>query len=222
MNAPEEFVYERCLNEAERILAAEKDVIVAVKKVWTDVTKEGKNQGFEVPGLSDFTAMLEGDPRFEFLPSHKSLTEDLEDPLPYDGSPDETEMEQLGFFSGDRIKLRRIELTPQVLGTIIRSKVDRTMDALTKAWEARPEGDQETEDRLLEILARTQKLQQEVKKTFSKQRMENIERTLKRKKASARKRASRGKSRPSAKKRAPLRTARKKGKRPSKPVRRKS
>jgi hypothetical protein len=171
-------VYERCLDEAEKILASDKDIIVAVKRLWSEVARIGEGQGFEVPKFPDFSAMLEGDPRFEFLPFHKSVTEDLEDPAPDDDSPDEVEMEQLGFFSGDRVKLRNVKLNPQLLGTIIRSKVDRTMNALTKAWEARPEGDRETEDRLLEILASTQKLQREVKKTFSNERMARLEESL--------------------------------------------
>lgn len=182
-------MYERCLNEAERILAADKDVIVAVKKVWLEVCREGGAQGFEVPQLSDFTAMLEGDPRFEFFPVRNTLQDDLDNP-PDENTPlEEAEMEQLGFFSGDRVKLKNVELTPSLLGTIIRSKVDRTMDALTKAWELRPEGDQDTEDRLLEILAKTQKLQQDVRKTFSSRRMNRIEATLKKRgKPSKRKR----------------------------------
>ena len=171
-------MYERCLDEAERILASDKDVIIAAKKLWSEVTQAGGRQGFEVPGFPDFSAMLEGDPRFEFLPFHQSLTEDLEDPAPIDDSPDERKMEELGFFSGDRVKLRSVKLSPQLLGTIIRSKVDRTMNALTKAWDTRPEGDRETEDRLLEILAKTQKLQREVKRTFSNERMARLEQTL--------------------------------------------
>lgn len=171
-------MYERCLNEAERILASHKDVIVPVKKIWTEVQKEGKRQGFEALALVDFTAMLEGDPRFEFIASHKSVTEDLEDERTGEDPAQQAEMEQLGFFSGDRVKLRRVALTPTMLGEIIRTKVDRTMDALTKAWDARPEGDQDTEDKLLEILSKTQKLQREVKKTFSNDGMKRLERGL--------------------------------------------
>lgn len=183
-------MYERCLNEAERILASEREVIVAVRKIWMHVSEEAKKQDFEVPEFADFSAMLEGDPRFEFLPRHQSITEDLEDP-PADGdSPDD--MEELGFFSGDRVKLRKVDLTPTMLGSIIRSKVERTMSALTKAWELRPQGDQDTEDRLLEILARTQKLQKEVSRTFSDDRMSSLEKTLK--KASGSKRTNRKKA----------------------------
>lgn len=188
-------MYERCLNEAERILAADKDVIVAVKKVWMDVAREGKAQAFDVPQLPDFTALLEGDPRFEFLPAHSSLQDDLDDPNTGDSSEEGSEMEQLGFFSGDRVKLHNVELTPQLLGNIIRTKVDRTMSALTRAWDLRPEGDQDTEDRLLEILSRTQKLQKEVKKAFSPERMKTLEYSLrKRKRPASRKKVVKRKS----------------------------
>lgn len=186
-------MYERCLNEAERILAADKDVIVAVKKVWMEVSREAKAQSFEAPLLPDFTAMLEGDPRFEFLPAHANLQDDLDDPRIETSTDEELEMEQLGFFSGDRVKLRNVELTPQLLGNIIRTKVDRTMNALTKAWDLRPEGDQDTEDRLLEILAKTQRLQKDVKKAFSPSRMKSIEQSLKkRKRPSSRKKKAAG------------------------------
>ncbi|MEX1139363.1 MAG: hypothetical protein WEF53_08500 [Bacteroidota bacterium] len=178
-------MYERCLNEAERILATDKDVIVAVKKVWMEVSREAKAQVFEAPSLPDFTALLEGDQRFEFLPAHASLQDDLDDPNTGDPSAEGSEMEQLGFFSGDRVKLRNIELTPRLLGNIIRTKVDRTKNALTKAWDLRPEGDQETEDRLLEILSRTQNLQKEVKKAFSSTRMKTLEQSLKKRKRPA-------------------------------------
>jgi hypothetical protein len=171
-------VYERCLNEAERILASDKDVIVPVKKIWEAVEKQGRSQGFEIPALPDFTALLEGDMRFEFLASLDENGEPPED-LPREGTDQEEELESLGFYSGDRVKLRSVELTPEVIGGLIRKKVDMTMDALARAWERRPEGDAETEDQLLDILAKTQKLQREVKSTFSDERMKELEQILK-------------------------------------------
>jgi hypothetical protein len=166
-------LYERCLNEAERILASDKDVIVPVKKIWEAVDKQGKAQGFEIPTLPDFTALLEGDTRFEFLASIDENGESLES-LPRDGSEQEEELESLGFYAGDKVKLRSVELTPEVIGGLIRQKVDMTMDALARAWERRPEGDTDTEDQLLDILAKTQKLQREVKSTFSDERMKEL------------------------------------------------
>ncbi|MCX6142724.1 MAG: hypothetical protein NTZ35_05840 [Ignavibacteriales bacterium] len=171
-------MHERCLNEAERILASDKDVIVPVKKIWEAVGKQGRAQGFEIPALPDFTALLEGDTRFEFLASLDENGEPIED-LPRDGTDQEEELESLGFYSGDRVKLRSVELTPEVIGGLIRQKVDRTMDALARAWERRPEKDSDTEDQLLDILAKTQKLQREVKNTFSDERMKELGQLLK-------------------------------------------
>jgi len=190
-------VYERCLNEAERILASHKDVIVPVKKIWEAVEKQGRAQGFEIPGLPDFTALLEGDTRFEFLTSLDENGEALAD-LPRDETDQEEELESLGFYSGDRVKLRSVELTPEVIGGLIRQKVDMTMDALARAWDRRPEGDSDTEDQLLDILAKTQKLQREVKNTFSDERMKELGQLLK--KTEHRNGAPRKVSRPSTKK----------------------
>lgn len=191
-------MYERCLNEAERILASDKDVIVPVKKIWREVEKQGKAQGYETPPLADFTALLEGDKRFEFMPSHDENGEPFEEHAA-DDADEEAELESLGFYSGDRVKLRSVELTPEVIGGMIRRKVDLTMDALTKAWERRPEGDQDTEDQLLDILARTQKLQREVKKTFSEEKMKALGLVLRHK---------RKKGRPSSRKKAVTRSKR--------------
>jgi hypothetical protein len=170
-------VYERCLNEAERILASDKDVIVPVKKIWEEVGKQGGKQGFDLPSLADFTALLEGDARFEFVSSLDENGEPI-DMTPREENSQEEELESLGFYSGDRVKLKSVELTPEVIGGLIRRKVDMTMDALARAWERRPVGDQETEDQLLDILAKTQKLQREVKSTFSKEKMKELETAL--------------------------------------------
>jgi hypothetical protein len=190
----EDSVYEHCLNEAERILASDKDVIVAVKKIWEAVEKQGRKQRFEMPSLPDFTALLEGDFRFEFMPSLDENGEPLGE-SPREESEQQEELESLGFYSGDRVKLKSVELTPEIIGGLIRRKVDVTMDALTRAWHRRPEGDQDTEDQLLDILAKTQKLQRDVKNTFSPERMKDLNLALKQ---AGKKRAA-----PSAKKRAP-------------------
>lgn len=109
-------MYERCLNEAERILATHRDVIVPVRQVWREVVEESKKQQFEVPDFADFTAMLEGDLRFDFLPAT-----DAGPDLPSDGEGgdviDEQEaMESLGFFEDDRVRLRRVNLKGEPLG----------------------------------------------------------------------------------------------------------
>ena len=204
-------MYERCLNEAERILASDKDVIVPVKKIWEAVDKQRKKQGFEIPSLPDFTALLEGDARFEFMPSLDENGDPMDGSQRDDSNPQE-ELESLGFYSGDRVKLKSVELTPEKLGGLIRRKVDMTMDALTKAWERRPEGDQDAEDQLLDILSKTQKLQREVKSTFSPERMKELEAAL----SQAKKKLVAPKTKkPAAKKKAATKSPAKKKSRPT-------
>jgi|GEM_PF-262911 len=172
-------MYERCLEEAERVLAIDKDIIVPVKKVWRQVAAAGGVQDFPVAGLADFVAMMEADRRFEFFPAHRSVVDDIVDPQPEEPGEEQSDMELLGFYSGDRVKLRRIQLTPDLLGEILRTKVDRTMDALAKVWEHRPQGDLNTEEKLLDILAQAQSIQQEVKSAFATEKMKNLSESLK-------------------------------------------
>jgi hypothetical protein len=191
-------VYERCLHEAQRILAADKDVIVPVKKVWNEVLREGRSQSFEVPALADFTALLEADPAFEFMSAHNGVLDDMEEERAEDMTEEEENLERMGFYAGDRVKLKRITLTPEALGGILRSKVDRTVDALAKAWEQRPPGDSETEDRLLSIIEETRKLQRDVKQAFSAEKLKRITKALKHQEPSPAPARKRTKARPAA------------------------
>lgn len=167
-------MYERCLNEAERILAADKDIIVPVKKVWMEVKKQGEEQRFDIPSLADLTAMMEGDSRFEFMSAREDLDPQDDEWDEESGDIDRSDLEHLGFYSGDRVKLRRIQLSPEIIGGVIRRKVDLTMEALTKAWEMRPTDDQETEGQLLEIMSKTQKLQRDIQQSFSEEKMKAL------------------------------------------------
>ena len=92
-------MYERCLNEAELILNVQQEPLVPVRKVWEEISRRAKMKGFEVASLSDFSAMLEGDIRFQIVPGQIKIQED-EEVLP------DIEIEQLGFFAEDRVKLR--------------------------------------------------------------------------------------------------------------------
>ena len=53
------------------------------------------------------------------------------------------------------------------LSATLMRRADRTFEALKKAWEARLPGDEEAEDRLLEALAKTQRLQRDLRTVFS-------------------------------------------------------
>ena len=62
-------MYERCINEAELILTTQKDALAPVHKIWEEVVRRAKVEGFAVTSLSDFSAMLEGDRRFLIIPA---------------------------------------------------------------------------------------------------------------------------------------------------------
>jgi hypothetical protein len=104
-------MYERSLNEAERILATHKDVVVPVKEIWLEVSKQGQFQRFEVPSLVDFTALLEGDDRFEFFPAGDEMGDNYVEPFDEDEVEYSTDMKRLGFYTEDRVRLRNVEVS---------------------------------------------------------------------------------------------------------------
>jgi hypothetical protein len=105
-------VYERSLHEAELILSTQKEPLVSVREVWEEVVRRSEFGGFEVPSPSDFSAMLEGDKRFQIIPAQIKVQDDLEEA---DGDLVDTEMESLGFFSEDRIRLRTARVVEPVI-----------------------------------------------------------------------------------------------------------
>ena len=71
-------MYEKCVNEAELILTTQKDALAPVHKIWKEVVRRAKVEGFAVASLSDFSAMLEGDRRFLIIPAQIKNQEDRE------------------------------------------------------------------------------------------------------------------------------------------------
>jgi hypothetical protein len=106
-------VYERCLNEAESILGVHQEPLVPVRKVWEEIAKRSKIKGFEVASLSDFSAMLEGDNRFQIVPGQIKIQE--EDEILPEVEIEDSELEHLGFFSEDRVKLRSRRIVETVI-----------------------------------------------------------------------------------------------------------
>ena len=99
-------MYERCLNETERLLATSKTVILPVKAVWRLLAAEGKRRTFDVPALTDFNALLEGDKRFEII-SAQIDPDEADSLLSDDGEEVDSNLGTLGFYPEDRVKLRR-------------------------------------------------------------------------------------------------------------------
>jgi hypothetical protein len=154
------------LDAVEEILKNDADVVIPAKKIWRMLQFAEEFQKISVLPFREFVHLLREDERFEFLP-----------PVQYGGMFDglteeekaerEREMEELGFFSGERIKLREVKLTGEVLATMIEKSVNKMMRALQGAWSTKPE-DPEAEKKLLEIMKRAKKLQGDIQKIVEK------------------------------------------------------
>ncbi len=104
-------MFERCLNEAERVLSVHREGIVPVKRLWEEVAKEGKRARFEVSSLADFTALLEGDRRFVILPANQEPDETAD---AFDEAEEEEDgMGSLGFYPEDRVRLHTLMPAPK-------------------------------------------------------------------------------------------------------------
>lgn len=146
------------------ILETDPDFFVPVKKLWLMLQGEGLALDLE---LDDFLRQLQADARFEFTPG-VNHTEGFEDD-PATAAEVAREMEALGFYSGPRVKLVAREMTAADIFACLMRSLNRMNEALQQAWEARPEGDQETEDRLLKIMALGQKLDRETREIIAQQ-----------------------------------------------------
>lgn len=129
--------------------------IVPVKLVW-------KMLGEEFPGtdmsIEQLTEKLKKDKRFKLFDGPENFMKKKMGPMIPEG-----EMEKLGFYRGPRVMLNgRIPTRKEVI-TFLLKKADQTFETLKKAWEIRPDGDETTEDQLLEALAKAQRLQRELR-----------------------------------------------------------
>jgi hypothetical protein len=144
------------LNYVTQILETASDFYVPAKKLWQDL----QTRKLEISPEFDydaFVALLQQDERFEVEPS---VEQALGETAPW-GPEEEPEMEALGFYLGPRVKLTAREMTIADLAGILEHKTRDMMQALERAWEARPQDDQQAEDLLIEALATAQRLRRE-------------------------------------------------------------
>ena len=150
-------MHKKTLKRVVEILESDPDIYVPLKKLWVMLQDEGLVVDAE---LEDFIEELRADTKFEFAPGLNIGPESA--PSSELLEEREREMEALGFFSGPRVKLVAREMTADDIFTGLRNSLTRMNEALQNAWQTRPEGDQETEDQLLEILGAGQKLEREI------------------------------------------------------------
>ncbi len=165
------------LEAAEKLLANDPDVIVPVKKLWKQSLDTVSDQNPLT--LEEFSDALAHDSRFEFISGEwTDVGAGVNDSK--QNIENREQMEALGIYQGERVKLQRIHLTPALLANVMSKKIDTTIDALMRAWDMRPEGDSETEDQLLQILIQAKKLQHDLQallaeESFREQEIKNDE-----------------------------------------------
>jgi len=141
------------LQWTEEVLKETEEFFLPLRKLW----KMSQDEGYETQ-YEEFASLLRSDPRFEFhgrQPAEESLP-----------PTDEAEMEQMGFYGGPLVGLKGREPTREQVRDILLKKMDKMLWALQKAYEVRPEGDEATEDDLIEAMARAKRLRQGIEEAF--------------------------------------------------------
>jgi hypothetical protein len=134
------------------ILKTAPDVYVPVKQLWLMLRSDGLATDIE---LAQLQAMLEADDRIAF---NAGVNQDSE----LEDDPELTaDLEALGFFRGQRVKLVSRQMTKKDILAILAQQMDRLNEALQAAWESRPK-DLAVEDELKGLLLVSQQLDESI------------------------------------------------------------
>jgi hypothetical protein len=134
-----------------KMLERAEDFYVPVKKIW----KELRSRGYELPNYNDFLTYLKRNKRFE-LREFKDI--DYEN---------EEEMEELGFYSGPRVKLKSRKITKEDMQRITLKHAQNVINNLVKGYQVKPEklpADKENE--LIEIMKKAKELKEKINEAF--------------------------------------------------------
>lgn len=147
------------LNAAEQLLTNDPDVVVPINKLWK-LAHEAVTDRDSLT-LPEFTDALAHDDRFELISGEWSdTTSGINAPIESVAAPEAAKTFE--YDGSSHVKLKRIQITPALLAGIMSKKIETTLDALTRAWDLRPEGDTEAENQLLQILTEVKKLQHDL------------------------------------------------------------
>jgi hypothetical protein len=149
----------------EGILSAHPDVLAPVKEILNILKKQKE---YENLTYDELVNLLKSDDRFEFVLIPERIETDEDSPLI---AQNIEKVEDLGFYSGSRVKLKNAKLDVDKIVDILNRKVDMMMEVLVNIWDKRPLDEPSIEDNLLDILARAQKLQREVKNVTNPEKL---------------------------------------------------
>lgn len=139
-------------------LETDDEIVVPIKKMWNEWhTRQAE------PPLEDFTRAVLADPRFEEMRGVDHAM-DMDWMSPEDLEEHEREMEEAGFFSGPRLKLRSREITLEHIAKMITRHNDRMESALRQARQSLPEDLSENQEgELIDLIKKVEEFRQSLR-----------------------------------------------------------
>ena len=139
-------------------LERDEDIIVPIKKMWNEWHAA---QG--TPMLAEFTRLVLSDESVEQMPG-VDHTEEMEGMSPEEMGEYERDMEENGFYSGPRVKLRSREITLEHIARMLKKHNDRMEWALQQARAVMPEDASEAEEgTLIDVIQRARQLRRDLR-----------------------------------------------------------
>lgn len=133
------------------MLEKAEEFYVPVKKIWKELT----SQGYKLTDCDAFLRTLKKDKRLEVKDFKET---DFED---------EEEMEEFGFYSGPRVKLKSRKLTKEDMQRITLKHAQSVIDNLVKAYEVKPQDlPPDKEDGLIELMRKAKNLKEKIGAAF--------------------------------------------------------
>ncbi|MBU2610955.1 MAG: hypothetical protein KJ606_08435 [Chloroflexi bacterium] len=140
-------------------LEKDEDIVVAIKKMWNEWYA-----AHEEPSLEEFSAAVLADPRNE-AGSGVDHSEGMDWMSPEELAEYEREMEEKGFFSGPRVRLKSREITREHIARMIKKHNERMEWALKQAREVMPDDISEPQEgELIDLIEKVKEFRKELRK----------------------------------------------------------
>ncbi|MDI6768838.1 MAG: hypothetical protein QMD04_04100 [Anaerolineales bacterium] len=140
-------------------LEKDEDIVVAIKKMWNEWSA-----AHEEPSLEEFSAAVLADPRNE-AGRGVDHREGMDWMSPEERAEYEREMEEKGFFSGPRVRLKSREITREHIARMIKKHNERMEWALKQAREVMPEDISEPQEgELIDLIEKVKEFRKELRK----------------------------------------------------------
>jgi hypothetical protein len=136
---------ETTLTRAIEALETDPEIYVPVERLWLFLRSEGLALDVD---RESFQSQLEADARFEFSAP----------PVP----PGWMDVAGEASLAGPHVKLAARKVTTEAVLEILAHNVEQLNQALLRAWENRPPGDDRAEAMLVEAMAKAEKLRREI------------------------------------------------------------